>query len=112
MPVWGVWDGESFWFSSSRRSRKATNVAGDSRCVVTTENAVDPVVLEGTAKIVTDTHAIEEMLALLNTRYRTHYELDFLDPDVIATIQVRPRWAFGLVLEDFGGSPTRWIFAD
>jgi general stress protein 26 len=112
MPVWGVWDGESFWFSSSRRSRKATNIAGDPRCVVTIENAVDPVVVEGTAEIVTDLEAIEKFLVLVNAKYGTHYELDFLDPAVNATICVRPRWAFGLVQDDFGGSPTRWTFGE
>lgn len=45
MPVWGVWDGEALWFSSGRRSRKARNLAADPRCVVTTENADEPVVV-------------------------------------------------------------------
>ena len=27
-----------------------------------------------------------------------------------ATIRVRPRWAFGIALDDFTGSPTRWDF--
>jgi hypothetical protein len=51
MPVWGVWHDEAFWFFSSRRSRKARNLAADPRCVVTTENPVDPVVVEGTAEV-------------------------------------------------------------
>ena len=110
MPVWGVWDGQSFWFSSSRRSRKATNVANDPRCVVTIENAVDPVVLEGAAEIVTDLEAIATVLELVNRKYETRYQLEFLDPAVNATIRVDPRWSFGLVQEDFGGSPTRWTF--
>src|SRR4051794_5589123 len=59
MPVWGAWDGEALWFTSSRRSRKARNVAGDPRCVVTTEDAGDPVVLEGAAAIVTERGEIE-----------------------------------------------------
>ena len=51
MPVWGVWDGEALWFSSGRRSRKARNLASDPRCVVSTENADEPVVIEGSAEI-------------------------------------------------------------
>jgi hypothetical protein len=31
MPVWGLWDNGAFWFSSSRRSRKARNLANDPR---------------------------------------------------------------------------------
>jgi len=33
-----------------------------------------------------------------------------IDPAVNATIRVRPQWAFGLVHDDFAGSPTRWRF--
>jgi hypothetical protein len=50
MPVWGVWDDEVLWFSSSLGSRKARNVAGDPRCVIATEDANEPVVLEGRAE--------------------------------------------------------------
>src|ERR687885_452744 len=31
MPVWGVWHQRSLWFSSSRGSRKARNLAADPR---------------------------------------------------------------------------------
>jgi len=110
MPVWGVWDHGSFWFSSSRRSRKARNLAADPRCVVTTENAVEPVVVEGTAEVITDTQALTRMLALENAKYSTDYSIELLDPAVNATIRMRPRWAFGLAEGDFTGSPTRWVF--
>jgi PPOX class probable F420-dependent enzyme len=114
MPVWGVWDDDpaAFWFSSSLRSRKARNVAADPRCVVTIENARDPVVVEGTAEVITDRNAIARYLELSNAKYETDYPLDFLDPGVNATMRVWPRWAFGLVERDFTGSPTRWVFED
>jgi len=35
MPVWGIWHDGALWFSSSRQSRKARNLAADPRCVVT-----------------------------------------------------------------------------
>lgn len=110
MPVWGVWHDGAFWFSSSRGSRKVRNLAADPRCVVTTENAVEPVVVEGLAEVVTDPGALATMLALENAKYHTNYGIELLDPAVNATIQVRPRWAFGLAEDDFTGSPTRWSF--
>jgi general stress protein 26 len=64
MPVWGIWHDGALWFSSSRQSRKARNLAADPRCVVTTENAVEPVVIEGAAEVVTDPRALTRMLAL------------------------------------------------
>ena len=52
MPVWGVWDEEALWFSSGRRSRKARNLEADARCVVTTEDANSPVIVEGSAELI------------------------------------------------------------
>jgi len=108
MPVWGLWHEGAFWFSSSKVSRKARNLAADPRCVVTTEDAADPVVLEGTAELVSEPEALATMLALENAKYDTNYTIDLLDPDVNAVYRVRPRWAFGLRHDDFTGSPTRW----
>jgi PPOX class probable F420-dependent enzyme len=110
MPVWGVWDDASLWLSSSRGSRKARNLAGDPRCVVATEDAHNPVVVEGTAELVTAPEALARMLRLVNAKYATSYTAELVDPAVNATIRVRPRWAFGLKQEDFTGSPTRWTF--
>ena len=73
MPVWGMWDDEPgrhgvpgaetsgtetsgaqasgtgavLWFTCGVRSRKAINLRAEPRCVVTTEDAGDPVVIEG-----------------------------------------------------------------
>ena len=110
MPVWGVWDGEAVWFSSGVRSRKARNLAADPRCVVTTEDAAEPVVVEGSAAIVVDADAIVRFADLMNAKYQAGMTVEFLDPRVNATIRVRPCWAFGIAHDDFTGSPTRWVF--
>jgi general stress protein 26 len=110
MPVWGVWDGAAVWFTSGGRSRKARNVAGDPRCVIATEDASDPVVVEGAAAIVTDLTEIERVRALLNAKYDDSYPEGFLDPARNATIRVEPHRAFALRHDDFTGSPTRWVF--
>lgn len=110
MPVWGLWEQDAFWFSSSLGSRKARNLNADPRCTVTTESAQEPVVLEGTAEIVTNPQALERMLALENAKYKTSYGIEMLDPAKNATIRVVPRWAFALDAADFTGSPTRWAF--
>jgi PPOX class probable F420-dependent enzyme len=110
MPVWGVWDDEAVWFSSSLRSRKARNVAADPRCAVTTEDAAEPVVLEGRAEVIADTDAIGRVVDLMNVKYDAGMTVDFLDPAVNATIRVRPNRAFGIAHDDFTGSPTRWVF--
>src|SRR5689334_20586819 len=58
MPVWGVWLEGKLWFSSALSSRKAQNLAGDPRCTVTTDDARDPVVVDGTAERLTDAGSI------------------------------------------------------
>jgi Pyridoxamine 5'-phosphate oxidase len=108
MPVWGVWDAGFLWFSSSLGSRKARNLDADPRLTVTTDNALEPVVVEGTAVRVVDLGARSRFIGLTNDKYGTDYSVEFLDPGVNATFRVTPALAFGLVEADFTGSPTRW----
>jgi hypothetical protein len=110
MPVWGVWDGTALWFSSSGRSRKIANLKRDPRCVATTDDALDPIILEGTADVVTAERDITRFLDLLNAKYDVDYQLDFLDPTVNATVRIAPHTGFALLHSDFVGSPTRWHF--
>ena len=110
MPVWGIWYDESVWFSSSVQSRKARNLRADPRCVVTADNPIEPVVLEGVAEVIRELAAIQELVSRLNDKYSSDITLEFMDPDVNATFRVRPRWVFGLNDKQFTESPTRWEF--
>ena len=110
MPVWGMWNEGAFWFSSSNASRKTRNLGGNPRCTVTTEDAANPVVLEGVASRVTDIQSLTRVLEWENAKYGTDYSIDMLDPAANACFRVRPTWAFGLQAIDFTGSPTRWEF--
>jgi len=110
MPVWGMWDDGSQGFTSGGRSRKVRNLLADPRCVVATQDTANPVVLEGTAEIIVEPSVLARTIELMNAKYETSYSVDFLDPAVNATVRVRPGWAFGLLHDDFGGSPTRWRF--
>ena len=80
MPVWGVWLDGRLWFSSSLRSRKARNLAVEPRCTLTTDDAADPVVLEGVAERITDRAAIGTFLDAVNAKYDAGLSPDFLDP--------------------------------
>ena len=110
MPVWGAWIEDALWFSSSSRSRKALNLRADPRCSVTTDNAYEPVVLEGRVRIVTDDEPIRRLLDALNTKYDAKLPPDFLDPPANATFRVDQQWAFGSLESDFTGTATRWRF--
>jgi PPOX class probable F420-dependent enzyme len=110
MPVWGMWDDSTLWFTSAAQSRKVRNIRSDPRCCVTTEDASDPVVIEGRARIVTDAAVLRRVVDLMNAKYRTDIPVDFLDPDQNATIGVSPDRVFSMRHGDFHGSPTRWVF--
>lgn len=108
--LWAVWHDDSLWLSCGGQSRKAKNLRHDPRCVITTEDATDPVVLEGSAEFVTDEASLAVFLVLVNHKYEMSFDLDFVDPERNATIRIRPNRVFGMLQEDFGGSPTRWTF--
>jgi nitroimidazol reductase NimA-like FMN-containing flavoprotein (pyridoxamine 5'-phosphate oxidase superfamily) len=110
MPVWGVWQDGLLWFSSSNGSRKARNLAVRSRCSVATDNPLEPVVVQGRARRVTDPAELTAMLAAENSKYGTSYGPDVVDPASNSVFALRPDWVFALDSSDFSGSPTRFTF--
>lgn len=110
MPVWAIWHDGALWFSSSRASRKARNLAADPRCVLTTADPENPVIIEGTAEPLQARADLETLLAVENAKYGTSYGIEMLDPAENSAFRVRPVWAFGLRSEQFTGTPTRWVF--
>lgn len=107
-PVWGVWRESSLWFSCSRSSRKARNLARDPRVTATTSDPQEPVVIEGTAAPVTDPASIAAYTEESNAKYEVDYAVDFYLENLL--VRIEPAWAFALVEADFTTSPTRWTF--
>jgi nitroimidazol reductase NimA-like FMN-containing flavoprotein (pyridoxamine 5'-phosphate oxidase superfamily) len=110
MPVWAVWLDGCLWFSSSCRSRKARNLRARESCVITTDQAREPIVVEGRAELVVDRAQLAAVLAAENRKYSTNYGPELLDPEVNSSFRIVPLWAFGLAEDDFTGSPTKWVF--
>jgi nitroimidazol reductase NimA-like FMN-containing flavoprotein (pyridoxamine 5'-phosphate oxidase superfamily) len=110
MPVWGVWDDESLWFSSARGSRKAINLRANPRCAIATDNAYEPVIVEGDAIEVTDEPQLRAALDLENRKYGTDYGVEMIDTAQNSWFRLRPLRVFSLNENDFTGSPTRWSF--
>lgn len=118
MPVWGVWLAETdrFWFSCSPSARKARNIAGNPQCVVTVDDTVECVSVEGRARRadpVADAEDVERMVAAYVTKY-------WDDPGVRAEmaafvrshaiVEVAPERAFGIIEreDEFSRRATRW----
>jgi PPOX class probable F420-dependent enzyme len=112
MPVWAVWDQDKLWFSSSNGSRKVRNLEAEPQCTLSTDNPLQPVVVRGRAERVTDVAGLESMLAAVNVKYGTSYDLDMVDPKSNSVFVVVPEWVFALNSDDFSGSPTRFTFAN
>jgi nitroimidazol reductase NimA-like FMN-containing flavoprotein (pyridoxamine 5'-phosphate oxidase superfamily) len=110
MPVWAVWLGGMLWFSSANRSRKARNLESEPRCTVSTDNPLEPVVVHGRGRRVTEPGQLSRMLAAENAKYRTAYGMETVDPAANSVFTLRPEWVFALDTRDFTGSPTRFTF--
>jgi Pyridoxamine 5'-phosphate oxidase len=108
MPVWGVWQEESVWFSSGGASRKSRNLAVNPRATITTDNALQPVVIDGTVVRIFELDVIASFAGWVNAKYDTDYSVDFFTGN--CCYRLRPLSAFGLTEGDFPGSPTRWVF--
>ncbi len=110
MPVWAVWERDAAWFSSSPQSRKARNIAADRRAVITTDNPLQPVVVEGVVEPIADGQVIERFTGWVNSKYQTDISVDFFTEN--ACFRLEPRRVFSLDESDFTGSPTRWDFGE
>jgi hypothetical protein len=110
MPVWGVWHDGYLWFSSSVSSRKARNLLENPHCTATTDNALQPVVVNGITERITTTDLLEVFVERINEKYATDYTVGLMDTAVNACFRLAPDWVFALDEADFTGSPTRWSF--
>jgi nitroimidazol reductase NimA-like FMN-containing flavoprotein (pyridoxamine 5'-phosphate oxidase superfamily) len=115
MPVWGVWFCGAFFFSTGDRSRKAKNLARDSRCSIATEidfqrkpktkgTVKDAVILEGTAELLKESRVQKKFSLLYEDKYGWDME-GFSEP----IYRVRPNVVFGLT-NQFNLTATRWTF--
>lgn len=107
-PVWGVWREDALWFSCGRRSRKVRNLEGNSAITATTDDAVNPVIVDGHATLVDDRDAIAVFADAADTKYGTSYGVEFFGDPANACFRIDPTSVFGLSGDDFTGSPTRW----
>jgi uncharacterized pyridoxamine 5'-phosphate oxidase family protein len=104
MPVWGVWSGGKFYFSTGATTRKARNLAENPRVTIAIEDATAPVILEGTA-------AVAKTYKTAALAYEKKYDFQ-LTPDVGNIYVVTPKKAFAFIeeAEDFGETATRWVW--
>jgi general stress protein 26 len=118
MPVWGVWLSETdrFWFACSPNARKARNILENPQCVVTVDDTVECISVEGRARVADvarDADAIDHAVGTYVTKYwddpSVHPEMEaFVRSNAI--IEVTPDRAFGIIEreDEFAPRATRW----
>lgn len=110
MPLWGVLLDRHVWCSTSPTSRKAANARANPAVTVTTDDPSQPVIVEGTAMVVTDADAIARFAAAMDAKYDTSYGTSFYAENL--TLRIAPLRVFGIDTAEFTGSPTRWRFVE
>lgn len=114
LPVWGVWREDGFWFSCSPNARKARNLTANPQAVVTTDDTVEVVSIEGAAvRIPTGDPIIGPVVADYVAKYAEGGEkADEMAAFVSAHqfFRIVPDRGFGIIEreEEFSQRATRW----
>ena len=103
MALWGVWHDDRLYFSTAGRSRKARNLAADPRLSISTEQADECVVVEGTAGHLTGRTGLAAVRAL----YARKYGMAPPDDPGSPLFVMEPEVAFGFSETEFSRA-TRW----
>jgi hypothetical protein len=116
MPTWGVWsaDDSVFWFSASATSRKVRNLAHNPQMVVTTDDSVEVVSVEGHGAPIADA-ARDRMADAYAAKYETTPTARKTLADFVksgAIFEMTPERAFGIIEtpEDFSQRATKWVW--
>jgi hypothetical protein len=120
VPLIAVWLNDAIHFSTGQAEQKSRNLAGSSRCIVSTGcNAMGEgldIVVEGEAVRVTDNDALTRIAAAYEAKYGPDWHFNvsdgtFVSPrgDVADVYRVAPDVAFGFG-RDGGFTQTRWTF--
>lgn len=106
--VWGVWVGGALYFSTGSQTVKARNLEASARCVVSTEDADEAVVIHGVAERVGDRAAVD----CVRKMYVEKYADEFPDPREEPLFAVAPRTVVGTISDParFAATATRWHF--
>jgi hypothetical protein len=111
MVIWGLWQDGQFLFITGAESRKTKNLAANSHCIVSTEDASEAVVVEGVAKLV-DVETRRKLIPIYEKKYK--YSLASMRDDILSMKEpvyaVRPSVAFALPEKSFQTKSTRWKF--
>jgi hypothetical protein len=121
MPCFAAWSGSSFFVASKSTARKSRNLDANAACVLTKDAADAHLIVEGTARRMTDADALRRASEAMMRIYEwpTTVAGDELDAEYGAPTsggppyriyEITPIKAFGLPTDGESFEPTRWTF--
>jgi uncharacterized pyridoxamine 5'-phosphate oxidase family protein len=105
MPIWGIWLGMAFYFSTAKTSIKARNLAANPNCVLCPGDADEAVILEGIAKEINDKKTLSKFAKLYYEKYK--WDLSEMTQPVYI---LKPKVVFGHIEKTYAQTATRWQF--
>ncbi len=112
MVIWALWVDGFLYFCTGGESRKAKNLAANPLCTLSTENAAEAVILEGTVETERDVKQIRKVLRLYGKKYK--FDMAGMADDLLnlkePVFRLRPKIAIGLWEKKFSTTATRWLF--
>jgi hypothetical protein len=118
--VGAIWEDERVYFVSGPGTRKSRNLAADPRCTITVSLDDVDLVIEGTARRVTDPATLERIVTLYRDQgwpaevsgdaFTAPFSAPSAGPPPWYLYEVEPVTAFGVATTEPGGA-MRWRFA-
>lgn len=102
IPVWGVWVGTAFYFSTDPESRKAKNLKANPAVSVHVDSGDEPVILEGRVEAVKLDDDVDGAYA---KKYKMHLKVF---PGAMVIFRLKPKTVLAWREKDFGTSATKW----
>lgn len=115
LPVWGIWhdDEQRFAFSCAPRSRKAQNLGENPQAVITIDDTVECLSVEGRATSLDPGDRFEEWILRYLEKYlpvQADLTAEFFRPNLM--FEFEPDRAFAVIEreDEFSSRATRWQF--
>ena len=105
-PVWGLWLEERFYFGTNPKSVDGLNISANPSLTVHLESGDDVVILEGRARVVTDS----ALLSRLDKAYHAKYSYHLVRGDEGSVYVFLQKVVFAWLERDFIGSATKYDF--
>lgn len=112
MPVWGIWQNDSFRFSTYPDSRKAKNLRANPYATVHLGNTEAVLIMECNAAELTTSADLQQFVDEYNPKYKWNFKVEDVAGGVFALRPVKAfAWSDGEG-PGFSDTATRFTFAD